>query len=152
MYVVHSGIIILFGTKSWMNERVWQSIPRARRAISVKCCILLVLCDHKNGTYNVYRKKWLVDGPSRKPSKTMKSHYFTTFTRKYGDRRDLVFPDAVDGDSLEIPPPVPSHLDSGVRAVDGNISDGELLVSNVETDVSTVNNEIAHKTTAEDPI
>ena len=58
----------------------------------------------------------------------------------------------VDSDSLEIPSPVPSHLDGGVRAVDGNISDGKLLVSNVETDVSTINNEIAHKATAEDPI
>jgi hypothetical protein len=59
---------------------------------------------------------------------------------------------AVDGDSLEIPCPVPRHIDSDVRVVDGDIPDSKLLVSDVETDVSAVDNEIAHKATAEDPI
>jgi len=58
----------------------------------------------------------------------------------------------VDGDPLEIPLPVPHHLDTGVRTVDGDVSDGELLVSDVESDVSTVNDEVTHKTTTEDPI
>jgi hypothetical protein len=55
--------------------------------------ILPVLCDRENGTYNFYRKKLLVDRPSRKPSKTIESHLFTIFTGKYGDCRHLVFPD-----------------------------------------------------------
>ena len=57
----------------------------------------------------------------------------------------------VDIDSLEIPPPVPKHLDGGVCAVDGEVSDGELLISDFETDVPAVDDEVAHKTTAEDP-
>jgi len=58
----------------------------------------------------------------------------------------------VDGDSLEIPPPVPHHSDSGVRTVYGDVSDGKLLVSDVECNVSTVNDEVTHKTTTGDPI
>jgi hypothetical protein len=55
----------------------------------------------------------------------------------------------VDSDSLEIPSPVPNHSDSGVRTVDGDVSDGELLISDIETDVSAVDNEVTHKTTTE---
>lgn len=56
---------------------------------------------------------------------------------------------AVDIDSLEVPSPVPSHFDGGVRTVYGDVSYSKLLISDVKTDVSAVNNEVAHKTTAE---
>ena len=58
----------------------------------------------------------------------------------------------VDGDPLEIPSPIPEHFNSGVRVVDGDVPDGKLLISNVETSVSAVDDEVAHKTTAEDPM
>jgi len=58
----------------------------------------------------------------------------------------------VDGDSLTCPPPVPNHSDSGVRTIDRDVSDGKLLIPYVEADVSTVNDEVAHKTTTEDEI
>ena len=58
----------------------------------------------------------------------------------------------VDGDSLEIPSPVPCHLDSNVGPVDGDIADGKLLISNIDADVSTVDDEITHKTTTENPV
>ena len=58
----------------------------------------------------------------------------------------------VDGDSLEVPSPVPNHSDSGIRTVDGNVPDGELLVPDVEADISTIDDEVTHKTTTEGPI
>lgn len=58
----------------------------------------------------------------------------------------------VDSDPLEIPAPIPKHFDSGVRVVDGDVSDGKLLISNVETSVSAVDDEVAHKTATEDPM
>jgi len=58
----------------------------------------------------------------------------------------------VDGNPLAGPPPVPNHSDSGVRAVDCDVSDGKLLIPDVETDISTVDNEVAHKTTTEDDL
>ena len=51
-----------------------------------------------------------------------------------------------DGDSLEVPSPVPSHFDSGIGTIDSKVSDGELLVSDVEADVSTIDYEVAHET------
>ena len=58
----------------------------------------------------------------------------------------------VDGDSLDIPSPVPGHFDGSVRSIDSDVPDGKLLVSYVETNVSTVDNEVTHKATAEDHI
>lgn len=55
----------------------------------------------------------------------------------------------IDGDPLEIPSPVPKHIDGSVRTIDGEVSDGELLISDVEADVPTVDNEVSHKTTTE---
>lgn len=55
----------------------------------------------------------------------------------------------VDVNSLEIPSPVPKHVDGGVRAIDGDVSDGKLLVSDIEADISAVDNEVSHKTTTE---
>ena len=55
----------------------------------------------------------------------------------------------VDSDSLAGPPPVPNHSDSGVRTVDCDVSNGELLIPYVETDVSTVDDKVAHKPTTE---
>jgi len=53
----------------------------------------------------------------------------------------------VDGDSLACPPPVPNHSDTSVRTVDCDVSDGKLLIPYIKADVSTVDDEVAHKTT-----
>jgi hypothetical protein len=53
----------------------------------------------------------------------------------------------VDIDSLESPLPVPEHSDSSVRTVDGEVSDGKLLISDIETDITTVDDKVSHKAT-----
>lgn len=52
----------------------------------------------------------------------------------------------VDGNPLEVPPPIPGHLHTGVGAIDCDISHGKLLVSDVQSHVSPVNDEVSHKT------
>jgi hypothetical protein len=49
----------------------------------------------------------MFDGPGQKPSEPMELHHFTIFTGKYGDRRDVVFPDEVVIDTVggHYPPP-----------------------------------------------
>ena len=58
----------------------------------------------------------------------------------------------VDGNSLACPSPVPNHSDGGVRAVDCDVSYGKLLIPYVEANVSTIDDEVTHKTTTEDMI
>jgi len=53
----------------------------------------------------------------------------------------------VDGDSLEGPAPVPVHEDGGLRVVEGQISRGKLLAADPHTELSTVEDEVAHETT-----
>lgn len=58
----------------------------------------------------------------------------------------------VYSNSLAVPSPVPSHSDGGVRAIYRDVSDGKLLVADIEADVPSIDNEVAHKTTTGDPI
>lgn len=51
----------------------------------------------------------------------------------------------VDRDALPGPPPVPCGEYRGLRVVDSNVANGELLVSDPDTILSTVEDQIAHE-------
>ena len=53
-----------------------------------------------------------------------------------------------NGDSLKVPSPIPNHLHAGVGSIDRNIPHGELLVSDVQTNISSVDDEVTHESAA----